>query len=175
MILAPVFRVRLPLRALVVLGVLALLAIALAVMIARFVYPDRADEYRVGALDDFVPGSVATFWKGDDGDVRRLASPAMFGGSPQGATVFHIVRLPDGALLAFSAEYPHPRGCKIQWMPSLQLQDRRGWFQDPCLGAIWDMNGRRAYGPAPRDMDRFAVRVTDGEVTVDLRRPEARR
>lgn len=42
-----------------------------------------------------------------------------------------------------------------------------GWFFSPAHGEQWDRHGSYAYGPAPRGLDRLAVRVSQGIVYVD--------
>ena len=42
-----------------------------------------------------------------------------------------------------------------------------GWFEDPMHGSKFDPLGRYVVGPAPRGLDRFAVRVLDGVAWID--------
>jgi cytochrome b6-f complex iron-sulfur subunit len=42
-----------------------------------------------------------------------------------------------------------------------------GWFEDPMHGSKFDPLGRYTVGPAPRGLDRFAVRVLDGVAWID--------
>ena len=74
----------------------------------------------------------------------------------------------DGTALNVRALYqrcPH-LGCKPN--PCL----KNFWMECPCHGSRYDRLGTKAegaqYGPAPRSMDRFAIRVAgDGVLTVD--------
>jgi len=74
----------------------------------------------------------------------------------------------DGTALNVRALYqrcPH-LGCK----PNACL--RNFWLECPCHGSRYDRLGIKAagaqYGPAPRSMDRFAIRVeADGRLIVD--------
>ena len=74
----------------------------------------------------------------------------------------------DGTALNVRAMYqrcPH-LGCKPN--PCL----KNFWLECPCHGSRYDRLGIKAegaqYGPAPRGMDRFAIRVAgDGVLTVD--------
>lgn len=74
----------------------------------------------------------------------------------------------DGTALNVRALYqrcPH-LGCK----PNACL--RNFWLECPCHGSRYDRLGIKAagaqYGPAPRSMDRFAIRVEkDGRLVVD--------
>ena len=62
---------------------------------------------------------------------------------------------------AFSAVCPH-LGC------SVNVAD--AGFACPCHTSSFDANGKRASGPAPRDLDTLGTRVEDGFVAVDFRR-----
>jgi cytochrome b6-f complex iron-sulfur subunit len=74
----------------------------------------------------------------------------------------------DGTALNVRALYqrcPH-LGCKPN--PCL----RNYWFECPCHGSRYDRLGIKAlgaqFGPAPRSMDRFSVKVdADGALTID--------
>lgn len=74
----------------------------------------------------------------------------------------------DGTALNVRALYqrcPH-LGCKPN--PCL----RNFWLECPCHGSRYDRLGIKAagaqYGPAPRSMDRYAIRVdTDGRLIID--------
>jgi cytochrome b6-f complex iron-sulfur subunit len=52
-------------------------------------------------------------------------------------------------------------GCKVPWCKSSQ------WFECPCHGSQYNRVGEKKGGPAPRGLDRFAVTVDGGFVTVD--------
>jgi menaquinol-cytochrome c reductase iron-sulfur subunit len=43
-----------------------------------------------------------------------------------------------------------------------------GWFFCPCHGGIFDEEGRNVAGPPPRPLDRFAIRVRDDVLEIDL-------
>jgi len=52
-------------------------------------------------------------------------------------------------------------GCRVPSCASSQ------WFECPCHGSKYNMAGEKRGGPAPRGMDRFAVRISpDGDVIV---------
>jgi cytochrome b6-f complex iron-sulfur subunit len=42
-----------------------------------------------------------------------------------------------------------------------------GWFEDPMHGSKFDQLGHYALGPAPRGLDRYAVRLLDGVAWID--------
>ena len=52
-------------------------------------------------------------------------------------------------------------GCKVPWCGSSQ------WFECPCHGSQYNRVGEKKGGPAPRGLDRFAVTVDNGLITVD--------
>jgi menaquinol-cytochrome c reductase iron-sulfur subunit len=53
-------------------------------------------------------------------------------------------------------------GCPLTFDPGSQC------FFCPCHGGIFDKNGARMAGPPPRPMDRYATRITNGEIMIDL-------
>ena len=52
-------------------------------------------------------------------------------------------------------------GCRVPWCETSQ------WFECPCHGSQYSRVGEKKGGPAPRGLDRFAVTVDGGAVTVD--------
>jgi cytochrome b6-f complex iron-sulfur subunit len=52
-------------------------------------------------------------------------------------------------------------GCRVPWCVSSQ------WFECPCHGSKYNRVGEKKGGPAPRGLDRFAVSVSGGSITVD--------
>jgi cytochrome b6-f complex iron-sulfur subunit len=72
----------------------------------------------------------------------------------------YIVRL-DAGFSALSAICPH-LGCITQWNPDLDL------IACPCHGSRFTQNGVVEHGPAPRPLERFAIRLMpDGNLMVD--------
>jgi cytochrome b6-f complex iron-sulfur subunit len=56
-------------------------------------------------------------------------------------------------------------GCTPNWLESEQK------FKCPCHGSGFDKDGVNFEGPAPRPLERFAIRVTeDGQLEVDTSR-----
>jgi cytochrome b6-f complex iron-sulfur subunit len=49
----------------------------------------------------------------------------------------------------------------VPWCHSSQ------WFECPCHGSKYNAVGEKKDGPAPRGLDRFAVAVEGGNVTID--------
>jgi cytochrome b6-f complex iron-sulfur subunit len=52
-------------------------------------------------------------------------------------------------------------GCRVPWCQSAQ------WFECPCHGSKYNRVGEKRDGPAPRGLDRFAVTISGGAVTID--------
>jgi cytochrome b6-f complex iron-sulfur subunit len=52
-------------------------------------------------------------------------------------------------------------GCRVPFCGSSQ------WFECPCHGSKYNFAGEYKLGPAPRGMDRFVVKIEDGNVMVD--------
>jgi cytochrome b6-f complex iron-sulfur subunit len=53
-------------------------------------------------------------------------------------------------------------GCRVPWCESSQ------WFECPCHGSKYNRVGEKKGGPAPRGLDRFPLKVTGGNIVVDL-------
>ena len=75
---------------------------------------------------------------------------------------FYLVHNSDG-LLALYTKCPH-LGCTVPWVGPW---DSPQAFKCPCHGSMYDHNGTRTGGPAPRSMDLMKVTVTDGSVKVN--------
>ncbi len=54
-------------------------------------------------------------------------------------------------------------GCRVPWCLSSQ------WFECPCHGSKYNRVGEKKGGPAPRGLDRFAVSVSGGSISVDTK------
>lgn len=77
---------------------------------------------------------------------------------------FYLVHTADG-VLALYTKCPH-LGCTVPWAGPPESPNA---FQCPCHGSMYNYEGERTGGPAPRPMDLMAVRVDEatGNVTVD--------
>jgi len=76
---------------------------------------------------------------------------------------FYLVHNEDG-LLALYQKCPH-LGCTVPWVGPWDSPEA---FHCPCHGSMYDHNGTRTGGPAPRSMDLMKVTVeNDGTVKVD--------
>ncbi len=164
-------RARLALAGGSALGVVVLL-------LAGFVWPDVDREVDLGRVEAFAPGSVTSFYRPVGGEGFRLLAPGETventctrynGAYPQrlSGTVIHVVRLGDGEIRAFSGRSPHLWDM-VPWLPDFSYNGSLGWFREPCHAETFAMDGTRVYGPTPRDLDRFALRIEDGRVFVDV-------
>lgn len=63
-------------------------------------------------------------------------------------------------VIALYQKCPH-LGCRVPECATSQ------WFECPCHGSKYNRVGERKRGPAPRGLDRFAMKVTGGSLVVD--------
>ncbi len=75
-----------------------------------------------------------------------------------------------GGILALYQKCPH-LGCSVPWRPEFEFEGVKGWFRCPCHGSTYTKAGVRVFGPAPRPMDTFEVKVNpDGSIEVNTGR-----
>ena len=75
---------------------------------------------------------------------------------------FFLMHNNDG-LLALYTKCPH-LGCAVPWVGP---PDSPQAFQCPCHGSMYNYNGERTGGPAPRPMDYMTVIVDGDNIQVD--------
>ncbi len=68
-----------------------------------------------------------------------------------------------GRLVAFDGVCTH-LGCRVSWA----REDGR--FRCPCHGSSFAVDGANLDGPAPRAMERLAIRIQEGQLVIDRRR-----
>lgn len=130
---------------------LASAAVAIVVVVGLVLFLTQPDEVVVaGEVDDFEVGEPVHFE--DSG--------------------FFVVRLESDEVIALSDVSPHEREatdarCTVQWLPEFEFQGVTGWFRTPCLNSTFAVDGKLAFGPSPRGMNRYAVSVAGGQVRVD--------
>lgn len=100
--------------------------------------------------------------EGLPGDVVSYPLPAADGATIDKVNRVILVRY-QGMVHAFSLECPH-KGTMITWEP----QNSR--FFCPKHKSTFKPEGTRIQGKAPRNLDRFAVRVEEGKVLVEKAR-----
>lgn len=112
-------------------------------------------------------GFVRFFWPNKTGDFgKQLTVPASNIPAVQGTPFqytpgkFYLVHTNDG-LMALYWKCPH-LGCTVPWVPA---EDQ---FHCPCHGSIYNYEGVRTGGPAPRPMDYMGLNLApNGDVVVD--------
>ena len=125
-------------------------AVVLTLLFARPAGEGEGEVLTLGQADDYAVGSVTQVGEGR----------------------FWLVRTGEQEFLALSWVDPH-LGCTVPWDADFVWPDpdtgveTAGWFRNPCHGETYDKLGRRVFGPSRRDLDRYAVTVVDGEVSVD--------
>ncbi|MFL6446398.1 MAG: ubiquinol-cytochrome c reductase iron-sulfur subunit [Bryobacteraceae bacterium] len=73
--------------------------------------------------------------------------------------VVYVTKAPGGQLAVLSAVCPH-LGCSVQWSASKHT------FVCPCHTAVFDPEGSRTSGPAPRGMDALPTEIQNGRLMV---------
>ena len=126
-------------------------AVVWTLALARYLFPNVLTEppsqFKVGFPDDFAPGQVETKFKAQFG--IWLVS-ADYQGEP--------------CIFALSTVCTH-LGCTPNWLDSEQK------FKCPCHGSGFYKDGINFEGPAPRPLERYAIRVaSDGQLEVDKSR-----
>jgi cytochrome b6-f complex iron-sulfur subunit len=133
---------------------MALLASAVGLATAamgRFMMPNTVGEpprrFRAGRPDEFPPGYVETKYK-----------------QQHGAWIVHGTYRGRQGIFALNTRCTH-LGCITIW------QDSEQKFACPCHGSGFDMTGQNFEGPAPRPLERYAIRIADdGRIEVDTGR-----
>jgi len=73
-----------------------------------------------------------------------------------------VRKVGDGNFIAFVLNCSH-LGCPVHWESASKL------FICPCHGSVYYEDGTVAAGPAPFPLQRFRVRVRDGQVELESR------
>ncbi|MCL5291517.1 MAG: Rieske (2Fe-2S) protein [Actinobacteria bacterium] len=71
----------------------------------------------------------------------------------------YLVKKADGLVNAINAACPHVR-CKLGWNANTKR------FDCPCHGSAFTIDGKRLYGPAPRDMFAMKLRLEGKNIVV---------
>ncbi len=115
---------------------------------ARFMMPnvlvEPPSKFKVGPLSDYPPETVSDKWK-----------------SQYGTWIVHTVYNGRDMVYALASICTH-LGCTPNWLEG----ERK--FKCPCHGSGFYINGVNFEGPAPRPLERYAIRVAeDGMIEVD--------
>ena len=100
--------------------------------------------FKAGSLESMPPNSVAF-----NADYR----------------VF-IFRDEKGYFYAVSAICTH-LGCTTEWKPEGVPGFKTSVIACPCHGSVFSRTGALLRGPAPRDLERFRMKLADGKLVVD--------
>lgn len=84
-------------------------------------------------------------------------------GTPQAAEAIPAYVLANTAATGFVALYRKcvHLGCTVPFCTTSK------WFECPCHGSKYSINGEYRAGPAPRSLDRFKVDIVNGQIVVD--------
>lgn len=106
----------------------------------------------VGELNNFAPGTVsqAVVEIPRDDWARALRKRGVFVWRPTADEVVVYSRSCTDL------------GCPVTWDPGA------GWFFCPCHGAIYDREGVPQKGPTKIPLHRYATRLEDGKLEIDL-------
>jgi cytochrome b6-f complex iron-sulfur subunit len=77
-----------------------------------------------------------------------------------------IFRDQSGFFYAVSAACTH-LGCTSNWKADGIPEHSEGVITCPCHGSVFSKTGEVIRGPAPRPLDRFRMRLEDGQLVVD--------
>jgi cytochrome b6-f complex iron-sulfur subunit len=115
---------------------------------ARFLLPNVVNEppgrFKVGLPSDYPPGRVETKYK-----------------QPYGIWIVNGSYRGRQQIFALRTECTH-LGCLTAW------QEAERTFTCPCHGSGFTLEGINIAGPAPRPLERYAIRVADdGQLEVD--------
>jgi len=118
-------------------------------------------DLKVGKITDIVQAirDNGGFWYQPQGRMWLTEYPA--GSIERARGVYSGPELAgmEAGVIALFQKCPH-LGCRV---PSCLTSQ---WFECPCHGSKYNRVGEKRAGPAPRGMDRFAMEVTDGVLTV---------
>ena len=110
---------------------------------------DVRNEINASREPKFIPDGrfYITIYEGDPADAADV--PA-----------YESANVAQSGLMALYRKCVH-LGCSVPWCPPAK------WFECPCHGSKYSINGEYRDGPAPRSLDLFRVEVVDGQVVVD--------
>jgi menaquinol-cytochrome c reductase iron-sulfur subunit len=109
----------------------------------------------VGPLEEFAIGQVTKAVVRIPGAEAGWAAP-----SPAEKAVY-VLRQSAEEIVVFSRNCTD-LSCPLTWDPG------SGWFYCPCHGGIFSREGDPMAGPPSRPMYRFAVRIREGLLEIDL-------
>jgi cytochrome b6-f complex iron-sulfur subunit len=97
----------------------------------------------------FIPDGrfYLSIYEGEAADAEKIAA-------------YVAANVPESGFLALYRKCVH-LGCSVPWCPPAK------WFECPCHGSKYSINGEYRDGPAPRSLDQFKVVIQGGNLVVD--------
>lgn len=153
-----------------ILGMFGLSVAGFGTAVVGFLWPTLSGGFgskvNAGKLSDilqYVDANKQPFYIPDARTyVNRYPTTDVSRAKASGAYSDPILAGYEAGLVALYQKCVH-LGCRVPWCVSSQ------WFECPCHGSQYNRVGEKKGGPAPRGLDRFAVSVDGGNVTVDTK------
>ena len=119
-------------------------------------------QIRVGKIDDILTNIEANDGFAYYPEGRMWITPYPRESLEKARAVYTAPELQgmEAGVVALYQKCPH-LGCRVPSCASSQ------WFECPCHGSQYNQVGEKKGGPAPRGMDRFAMTVSGGVLSVD--------
>jgi cytochrome b6-f complex iron-sulfur subunit len=110
---------------------------------------DLRNEIGGGREPKFIPDGrfYLSVFEGDAQDAEKIAA-------------YKAANVPASGFVASYRKCVH-LGCSVPWCAPAK------WFECPCHGSKYSINGEYRDGPAPRSLDQFRVDIVNGELVVD--------
>jgi len=140
-------------------------------MVVSFLFPvaqKNPGRVLLGSVTSFPVGSETYFNLYEDHNGFEATTATRPGGAQLSVW---LVRLEQG-FLALSPKCTH-LGCTVPWRADFSFPEpgtnteKKGWFRCPCHAATYTDAGVRVYGPAPRSLDRYGVKVIGSHIYMD--------
>jgi len=129
-----------------------IMAVPVVSMMVEPLLRKRSQIWRaVGKTDDFRIGETVL--------VSFKNASAMPWGTLSEKTASWLRRVSENEFIAFTVNCAH-LGCPVRWLPDA------GIFMCPCHGGVYNRDGSVAAGPPPHQLDRYPVRVMNGNVEI---------
>ncbi|MFO7654201.1 MAG: Rieske (2Fe-2S) protein [Candidatus Krumholzibacteriia bacterium] len=134
-------------------GMVGLPALVAGLAPVRIRSPRREVWRSLALVDDLPVGQMREI---------RLHLPAEPWGEALRERLVYAWRPAAGEVVVYS------RGCTDLGCP-LDFDPGSECFFCPCHGGVFDKHGERMAGPPSRPMDRYASRIVEGEILIDIR------
>ncbi len=104
-------------------------------------------------------GHVKEFKTGDTVLVKFADSSTLPWAGTTAKTAAWLRKNSDEDFIAFAVNCTH-LGCPVRWVPKSKI------FLCPCHGGVFNNDGSRAGGPPNKPLNRYPVRVKNGNVEI---------